>query len=430
MMSAALAGASASATAQTVVYRGASVIDGAGALPKTGMAIVVEGDRIAAVLPDRRLSRSQLKGSRVVDLSGYYVLPGLIDSHEHLRPGALGEASLRRDLYSGVTAIRDMANDLRDLRPLVERVRSGELPGPDVYYASLVAGPKLFENRAVQSLSTGVKNGDAPWAQAIDGSTDLSTAIAKAKATGASAIKIYSDFQPPQVKAIAKEARRQGLLVWAHAAVFPTRPMDVVRSGVHAISHVCDIAYQVSDQPPQSVTHRFPVDAQRLSSGRDPEVAAVFQEMKRRGIVLDATNRTYIERERRPPGAPPANCSAELSATLTAQAYRQGVLISTGTDGFSPMSEPFPPLYDELEFMVDKVGIPPLQVIRSATYVGAMATGRQAEMGRIAPGLLANMMVVRANPAKDIRALRTVVLTIKRGRAYPRDEYRTSGGAR
>ena len=98
------------------VYRHATLIDGTGAPAKPDMAVITEGERIAAVLPDASLSGAQLDGAKVVDLSGKFLLPGLIDSHQHFATPpdrAEAEARLRRDIYSGITATRDMADDLR-----------------------------------------------------------------------------------------------------------------------------------------------------------------------------------------------------------------------------------------------------------------------------------------------------------------------------
>jgi imidazolonepropionase-like amidohydrolase len=82
------------------IYRHAVLIDGTGAPARPDMAVVVQGERIASVLPDRRLRRHRLAGARVIHLGGRFLLPGLIDSHVHLatppdRPRAL--AVLGRD---------------------------------------------------------------------------------------------------------------------------------------------------------------------------------------------------------------------------------------------------------------------------------------------------------------------------------------------
>jgi imidazolonepropionase-like amidohydrolase len=145
--------------------------------------------------------------------------------------------------------------------------------------------------------------------------------------------------------------------------------------------------------------------------------------MARRGTILDATNRVYLAQERAP-GAKPPLCPPGLPARLTNQAFRAGVEISTGTDGSAPWDSPWPALYDELEFLVQRAGMPPAQVLRSATLNGARAAGRETEMGSIEAGKLANLVVLERNPLTDIANLRSVGQTIKRGRVFPRTAYR------
>ena len=68
-----------------------------------------------------------------------------------------------------------------------------------------------------------------------------------------------------------------------------------------------------------------------------------------------------------------------------------------------------------------------MAVIRAATVIGAKAMGAEADMGSIVPGKLANMVVLSANPLDDVRNMRSVTMTVKRGRVYPRADYRNSG---
>jgi len=78
----------------------------------------------------------------------------------------------------------------------------------------------------------------------------------------------------------------------------------------------------------------------------------------------------------------------------------------------------------EMENLVEKSGFTPMEAIRSATLIGARTVGREKEMGTIAPGKLANLVFVPADPSRDIKALRSVTLVVKRGREYPRGDYR------
>ena len=99
------------------------------------------------------------------------------------------------------------------------------------------------------------------------------------------------------------------------------------------------------------------------------------------------------------------------------------MIISAGTDGFSEASDPWPALQDELILLQDKAHMPPMAVIRAATWAGAYAFGHEAEAGTIAEGKLANLAFTTADPSKDVRALKTVTLTVKRGVRYWRKDY-------
>ena len=232
------------------LYRHAQLIDGTGGPMRSGMSVLVEGERIKAVAPDAEVAAPS--GARIVDLSGKYLLPGLIDSHEHLATPPnrrQAEANMRRDLYGGVTAIRDMADDLRSVAELTRASRAAEIPGPDIYYAALMAGPSFFVDPRTHAANFGVEPGTAPWMQSIDSNTDIRTAVTLAKGTSATAIKIYANLPAELVSKIADEAHRQGLLVWAHAAVYPATPSEVLAAHPDAISHACSLGHEVAGTP-------------------------------------------------------------------------------------------------------------------------------------------------------------------------------------
>lgn len=407
------------------LYRGALLGDGTA--PPRPVSILTRGERIEQVAA---ADLAPPPGAKVVDVTGLYVVPGLINTHEHLatppnRPWA--EAMMKKDLYGGVTAVRDMADDLRQVADLARAARVGELAGPDIYYAALMAGPEFFEDPRTHAVSEGAVAGQVPWMQAITASTDMEIAVAEARGAGATAIKIYADLPGERVAAITREAHRQGTLVWAHAAVFPASPAEVIGAGVDSVSHACMLAYQASDAMPRAYHHRAAVVETRFVDGKNPKVEALLQEMKRRGTILDATLHVYAEMaadHRAHPDGPAPYCSDTLAEQITHQAYLDGVAISAGTDGFSDDADAWPALQDELELLQDKAGMKPADVIRSATLVGAMAMGHAKEMGSVEPGKLANLVFAKTNPWTDVHGLRTVVLTVKRGAPYWRKDYR------
>lgn len=411
---------------QATLFANVTLVDGDGGAPKPGMAILVRGERIEAVGPAGQVSAP---GARVIDMKGAFVTPGLINTHVHLATPPnrrYAEAMMRRDLYSGITAERDMADDLRQIADLARGARVGEIPGPDLYYAALFAGPDFFEDPRTQAVTAGETPGKTPWMRAIDADTDLRQAVAEAKGTGATAIKIYADLPGERVAAITAEAHRQGLKVWAHAAVFPATPAEVLAAGVDGVSHVCMLAYQVSDPMPGAYHRRAPVQAENLAAPDDPVMAGLFATMKAQGTVLDATLWIYEELSRQAAADPSYKpyCTAPLASWLTNRAWLAGVTISVGTDGFSPGTSPWPALQDEMDYLQDRAGLPPLEVLKAATLNGARAIGRESEMGTIAAGKLANLVFVRDDPSRSVKAFRTVTLTVKRGQLFWRKDYR------
>ncbi|WP_369818143.1 hypothetical protein [Novosphingobium sp. ST904] len=130
-----------------VLYGGATVIDGTGAGARANQDILVQGDRILAIGPHGSLPAEEVAGARKVDLSGRWVIPGLIDTHVHMATPPnpkRAQGQLRRLLYGGVTSVRDMADDLRSVSELARAALVGEIPAPDIYSAAVMAGPPFF----------------------------------------------------------------------------------------------------------------------------------------------------------------------------------------------------------------------------------------------------------------------------------------------
>lgn len=394
------------------------------------MAIITRGERIEAIVAQADLKAPS--DAELVDVKGQYALPGFINSHEHLATPPnrrFAEAMMRRDLYGGVTAARCMGDDLRALAELARASRLGEIPGPDLYYAALFAGPDFMKDPRMIACTQGV-TGVAPWIQAIDDQTDLANAVTLAKGTGAIAIKIYANLPAPLVAKIVAEAHRQGMQAWAHAMVFPATPREVIDAKPDTVSHTGYLAYEAVKKRPQRYQERekFPIDPAPFINGDNKIMASLFDLMKDRKIILDATNYVFetIEqmRARDPQNAPPPPyCSSKLAELLSAQAYKRGVLISAGTDSFAPAEDPYPALQGEIEILVHKVGMTPMDALRSATLISAMSMGQQADMGTLEPGKLANIVFLSGNPLEDIGAVRQVVLTVKRGLQYSRKNY-------
>ncbi|HVU20806.1 MAG TPA: amidohydrolase family protein [Rhizomicrobium sp.] len=414
-----LAAPATAADAPVGTYNHVRLIDGTGAPAKSDMAIVVKGERIVAITPAIKAAKD------VVDMHGEIAMPGMINTHVHLATWPnlpYAEAIQRRNLYAGITAVRDMAGDTRELGYIARESRIGNIPSPDVYYASLMAGPEFFHDpRTMQSTMGGLAPGQTPWMRAITEQTDLPLAIAEASGTGATAIKIYADLPAPLVAKITAEAHRQNLLVWAHAAVFPASPMQVADSGVDVMSHICMLGYQASAEMPRTYHNRAPVDAKKVADTH--ALDALFADMKRRGTIMDATLYVYQVLDKMKDANPPPYCTLALASKILGEAYRAGVPISAGTDADSDWKEPQPALADEMALLV-KAGMTPMDAIRAATSIAARTIGQQRDMGTLEVGKLANIAFLSKDPLADIANAKSVTLTVKRGKQFPRSAFK------
>ncbi len=421
------AGAQPESPAPVVAYRGATLVDvGSGGLRP--VTIVARGETIEALLaPGAPLPA----GAETVDVAGLYAIPGLIDVHQHVENGrgrSAAEAVLRREVYGGVTAVRDMLGHARILADLSRAARFGEVAAPDLDFAALVAGPGYFVDGRLDDIARGGKPGDVPWVQKITPETDLRLAMARIVGTGARGVKVYGNLDSAMVARIASEAHGQGVAVWAHAAVFPATPREVVEAGADSVSHVCMLAYQTLAEPPASYHDRAPLDQAALMRGPvHPELAALFRAMKARGTVLDTTVAVYhlIEKLRRelPEPKPPTYCDSSLAERIAGQAHAAGVTLATGTDAPAPTASPWPAVFDEMDYL-RRAGLPPLEILRAATVNGARALKRESEIGSIEPGKLANIAFLSENPLAPRAQWRSVVLTVKRGTRYWRRDYK------
>ncbi len=397
------------------------------------MAILTDGERIVRIATDAQIAAPP--GARSVEVAGLWAIPGLINSHVHLatppdRPAA--EREMRRDLYGGITGVRDMADDLRQLSDLARASLVGEIPGPDIAYAALMAGPEFFDDPRTYAVSQGAVAGATPWMRAVDAATDLPNVVAQAHGTGAVAIKIYADLPAERVAAITAEAHRQGMLVWAHAAVFPAAPRQVIDAGVDAVSHACMLAYEASRAMPERYAPRPAVDEALFTGGTPAVVRALYDDMRRRGTILDATLWVYASmataHAAHPSGRPPY-CSLALAERLTGEAWRAGDTISAGTDGDSERADSWPALQDELVLLHDGAGLSLLATLQAGTIAGAKAMGTSADMGTLESGKLADIAFLARDPLADVGAYKSVVLTVKRGVVYRRADYRPGAGS-
>lgn len=415
-------------TAPLEILYGFTLIDGRGGPPLEDAAIAIRGNEILTVASRRDLlsGPDAPRDAIPVNLGGGFVIPGLIDVHVHLgtvpnRQAA--EAELYRLLYGGVTAVRDMAGDGRALASLARDSRLGQIDSPDLYFSALMAGPSFLNDPRPQSSAAGEVAGEVPWMQAITPETDVVLAVAQAKGTYASGIKIYANLEVAEVRNITAEAHRQGMQVWAHSMVFPTRPLDVVRADVDVVSHVCRIAWEgMADAPTEY--HHDQVPQYANFSPSSPVFTELFDEMRTRGTILDATLSMYARAASASSNPVSDRCDVDFARALVRRAHEEGIAIAAGTDYTTPPDDPFPALYRELEELVAGAGMTPMAAIESATRVAAEAIGIEETHGTLVHGRPVSFVLLDENPLDDIANLRSVREVWKNAERFDRGAYR------
>ena len=403
-----------------------TLIDGNGGPPQPDRTIVISGERVADIFPTGR--KPLPPGATTMSLKGHFVMPGLIDSHYHFMIGLRSkeaEEELRRfALMGGITTVRDLAGDAVALAELAKLAADGNVQSPRVYFSALMAGAShLSGDRRVDQVSRGLKRGEAPWARAITPETDIAKAVSEAKATGATGIKIYTDLSPEIVAKITAEAHRQGLKVWSHAAIYPGRPSDAVRAGVDVISHSNLVIPETMAKVPERYAGSYPMLDYSTGVERK-EISDLLALMLQKGTYLDPTLVVTARLGNGKPGnifRDPKQM-AEWSYLFTLRAHIRKIPIVAGTDvPESPATRDFPNLHTEMELLVNKVGLTPLEAITAATRNGAQVLGIAESYGTIASGKIADLVILSADPTTDIRNTTRIEYVVKGGKVHKRD---------
>ncbi len=400
-----------------LVLTHATVIDGTGAPPRPGMTLVLRDGRIAAIYPDG----SQPSPSGVVERSvaGEFVLPGLIDAHVHNATNPSGEdrravveARLRKTLLGGVVAVRDMGGDARALADLARAALAGDIVSPDIHYSAIIAGPAFFGDPRVLSSSVGYAPGAAPFTRAVTDTSDLRQVIAEARGSGATAVKMYAVLDGSLAAKVAAEAKRQGLHVWAHLALFPARPSEVVAAGVEVVSHALLVPWETVEQlPPYGQRARVDLGVRPDA----PAIQRLYRMMRERGTILDATLWVFHA----PADSPDTSLAKrreQHAIDYVRAAHLAGVKIAAGTDDMASdeAGSSLPNIHRELALLV-AAGLTPMEAIVAATQTNAIATGFEHDHGTIAVGKAADLLVLRADPTVDISNTTRIALVVRRG---------------
>jgi imidazolonepropionase-like amidohydrolase len=389
---------------ERTILTGATLIDGTGAPPVTGRAVVVEDGRIAAVVGER-----EAPAGTTLRLDGLTLLPGLINCHVHLcfNGEADPAATMLRESYpmtviravqrarinveAGVTTVRDLGG--RDYAELAVRdaIRQGLIPGP----RTLVAGRGICIT------------GGHGWhmiGREADGPDEVRKAVREQIKAGADVIKLFATggvmtpgVEPnaaqltlDEVRAAIEEARKAGRRTAAHAQG-TDGIANCVEAGTTTIEHGVFLTEALCARMARDGVALVPtlIAPHAIAAGG---VAS--------GIPDFAVRKSLAVRDRH--------------TESFRMALRLGVTIAAGTDAGTPLN-PHGSMVPELELMV-KAGLPPLAAVQAATSTAARVLGLEGETGRVAPGLAADLLAVAGNPADRIQALDEVRLVIAQGR--------------
>ena len=392
---------------------------------REGMTVVVSGNRIASVSPDAE--GAPPPGAEPIDAAGKTLLPGLWDMHVHL-----GEGDGLLDIANGITSVRDLGNDSRQLLAWKKSFDEGGAVGPRVIPAVLVDGRGPFSG---------------PTPDKVDDAREARQTIEKYRSLGYAQLKIYSSIKPELVPVLTKLAHDAGMRVSGHVPAFMTAEQFVL-AGADEIQHVnfLFLNFLFDTVRDTRTPARFTAVAEHAAE-IDPSqerVRKFFALLKGHATVIDPTvnafESLFVARrgavdpgyaavaDRFPPqirrqflaGGLPV---PEGKDALYRDAFRsvlrmvralhdEGIPIVAGTDALAGFS-----LARELELYV-QAGIPAPEVLRIATIGGARVMKKDSELGSIEAGKLADLLLVDGDPTKRISDVRNVDIVLKDGVLY------------
>jgi imidazolonepropionase-like amidohydrolase len=382
-------------------------------------------DRITFVLPED--SAPAPADETIIDGQGGTLLPGLHDMHSH--------TSLSSNLFNlavGVTATRDMGNDNQQLLQWLTEMEQGK-----------IAGPRIVRN--------GFLEGRSPYSARLGYVVDtLADALEKVRwysSHGYWQIKIYNSMNPDWVAPIVAEAHRLGMGVTGHVPAFSS-PDRVIRDGYNDIAHINQLMLGWILKPDEDT--RTPLRLTGMARSKDLDlnselVQGTVRLMKSNNVKLDTTAMTlerlmlsragqvqegdqpyldhvpigyqrYRKRSFVTLATPADDRAYQDSFRMILKVMKMlddaGIQLMPGTDDTTGFA-----LLRELEVYVN-AGIPAGKTLRLATLDCETYFGRQADLGTIERGKLADMILVAGDPTKDISQMRQTRMTMVGGVVY------------
>ena len=421
--------------AQPIVLDNARLVIGDGSVLERG-SILIEDGRIRAVAGSGELRRP---GRRIIDVSGKTVIPALIDGHAHLGyqgPDSWGADNYGRDnlidnlqryAYYGFAAVFSAGSDPVELMSALQAQQAaGVFTGARPLFAAGMAPPGNGPNDRFlpHALNVERKTGMT----VLHGLSDAEQArreVREVAADGARFIKLWVDdrggsqqkLTPVIYRAVADEASKLGLKVFVHQQSAADMP-PLLDAGVHGFLHGRlgadfgrDLARQTARAGAFVVPNLSLGELRPEAIGDDP-----FLSQTHTAAALGPITAASSERVATPARDP--RVEAALSESLS-ELLDEGVDIMLGTDAGAVPYHPYGYTgHRELEIYV-RLGMTPMQALQAGTSVAARHLGLN-DMGLLAPGYSADLVVLAANPLDDIRNTREIDSVYLRGRVVDR----------
>jgi imidazolonepropionase-like amidohydrolase len=401
--------------------------------------VLIHEGRIVAVGAAEALG--QPDEAEIIDAGGMVVMPGLIDAHVHLMHESEHTAPMY--LAAGVTTVRDTGGSLAAVVEWRAAHQGGMRKGPRL----LFCGPILDLAPPVHPAVTAI----------VESVESAHATVDEIAAAGAWGIKIYAQIPPDLARTIIQRAREHGLP--AIGDLSATRASEAIDAGIYGLEHA-SVAYQdlvpVERQVGFDFFHEHGAALWRKEWNRgmaevDP-TGASGQQLARQfadaGVFLDPTL-VVIERLARitDPDVLAAPGVAEMPASIrvgwearaagrrdtwsaqdfelaqrafavsvafTAEVRRAGGTLLVGSDAPNPFVVPGTSLHRELELLVT-AGMSSMEVLVATTRGNAEALGLSVDLGTLAPGKVADILLLGANPLEDIADTRQVRLVLQAG---------------
>ena len=370
-------------------------------------------------------------GARVIDGRGKFLIPGLWDMHVHTAIAG-GRALLGLYVANGVTGVRDMAGDWPTLRGWRDDIAAGRLVGPRI----VASGPYL-------------EGGDIPVPHLLARTPEEGRAgVDSLVELGVDFVKVHGQLTRETYFAIARRARERGIPFAGHVPR-AVGSADASDSGQRSIEHLLAIPAPCTPAESAALVPRYPVQG-ALGRCSSADLAPLYARFVRNHTWVTPTFvaqvevagwpghsvpgdslahylpdslRAFVARifpmpDSIPPGADSVG-RAMLAKRMhqVAAMHRAGVAVLTGTDAPLRNSPPGFGLHEEMLLLV-RGGLSPFEVLQAATLEPARYFGMLDSAGVVAPGRLADLVLLDANPLEDIRNTRKIRAVIANGRLF------------